>query len=196
MSDIADLKLLELLLALIPGFLTAEIVGALVLRQERSPLDRVIQALIYTFLSHLLWGTIGWWLPDRPGIHLVGLGLCAVFWGLLLTWLINTGMAHRFLRKMRLTRTASRPNEWYDAFYRTERHVVLHLNDGRRLFGWPLLYPQRPDRGHVFLTGAEWLDRPEGAPPCPQVDFLIDVSDVRFVEFLPPKDKDLDEHND
>ena len=89
---------------------------------------------------------------------------------------------------MRLTRTASRPNEWYDAFYRTERHVILHLKDGRRLFGWPLLYPQQPERGHIFLTGAEWLDRGPNAPPSPRVDFLVDVRDLHFVEFVPPKE--------
>lgn len=187
MFDLTDNSVLELLLALLPGFLTAEVIGVLVLREERKPLDRIIQALIYTFLSHVLWSTVGWLFPDDVAVQLMGLGLCAMVWGLLLTWLINSGKAHEFLRRIGLTQTTSRPNEWYDAFYRRQWHVILHLNDGRRLFGWPLIYPQLPEKGHIFLTGAQWLDRGDDARPCPRVDFLIHVSDVRFVEFVPPK---------
>ena len=190
MSDLSELGAVAVLLALLPGFLTAELIGALVLREKRTALDRVIQAMIYTFLSHLLWSCVSLAFPQTAGSQLIGLGACALLWGLALTWIINTGAVHGLLHKVRLTRTASRPNEWYDAFYRTQRHIIVHLKDGRRMFGWPLLYPKRSQEGHIFLTGAEWLDRPDDAQSCPRVDFLIDVADVRFIEFVPPKNKE------
>lgn len=188
MDDLPTYDVIEILLALLPGFLTAAIIGALVLREERSTFDRIIQALIFTFLSHVLWGCIAWLVPTYEGVHFLGLAACAIAWGLLFTYIINTGKLHDFLRRRGITRTASRPNEWYDAFYRTEQHVILHLKDGRRLFGWPLLYPQSADRGHSFLTGAEWLGLQSNAPTSPRVSFLVGVDDIRFVEFVPPRD--------
>ncbi len=188
MNNLGEMKLLETLLLLLPGFVTAEIIGVLVLREERKALDRIIQALIYTFLAHLLWTPLSKLFPENPAMNLLGLGASAVGWGLVFTWTINSGTVHRLLRWVRLTRAGSRPNEWYDAFYDKQQHVVLHLKDGRRIFGWPLLYPFRPDKGHVLLEGAEWLDRQDTAACVQRGDYLIDVSDVRFVEFVPPKE--------
>jgi hypothetical protein len=194
MDGIANFDVLQTLLVLLPGFLTAEIVGALVLREERSAFDRVVQAMIYTFLSHLLWTLISLLPFDSatPGVNLFGLGICAVFWGLLQTYVVNSGILHDQFRKWGLTQATSRPNEWYDAFYRREWYVILHLKDGRRIFGWPLLYSQRPDKGHIFLTGAVWLDSPNEATPSQEVNFLISVTDVRFVEFVPPKTLEME----
>ncbi len=194
MTDIANIEVLEVLLALLPGFLTAELVGILVLRKERTVPERLIQALIYTFLCHVLWSAVSWAVPDNPTIHLLGLGICAVLWGLAITWAINGGKIHRYLRKIRLTQAQSRPSEWYDAFYRTDEYVVLHLKDGRRLYGWPKLYPQDPERGHFWLTDAQWLDLSASTPPPRRVSCLIPVTDVEFVEFvsLKPKESEND----
>ena len=186
MDALTDYSLVELLLALLPGFLTAEIIAALVVREDRTPFDRVIQALIYTFLTHVLWSWLPWSKDSSATADLAGLAVVAVLLGLLLTFLINTGVLHSLLRAIRITQAASRPNEWYDTFYKKQDHVILHLHDGRRLFGWPRIYPARPERGHILLEGAEWLDRPRGAPRIRLADFLIDVKDVRFVEFLSP----------
>lgn len=193
MDNLANLSLLETMLMLLPGFVTAEIIGILVLREERKTLDRVIQALIYTFLVHLLWAPFAWVFSTGPKADLVGLGLCAILLGLILTWTINTGAVHGLLRSLNLTKAASRPNEWYDAFYDKQEYVILHLKDGRRLFGWPRLYPFKPDKGHILLEESEWLDRPGRKPGRPKVDLLIDVSEVRFVEFLPLTDLEDDD---
>jgi hypothetical protein len=183
------LTTLQVLLALLPGFLTAQVVHVLVVREERSPFERVIQALVFTFLSHVLWHFLkAVWLTDTTN-DLLGLAICALIWGLALTWTINVGFVHDFLRWCRLTQSDSRPSEWYDAFYDTRQHVILHLKDGRRLFGWPRIYPLRADKGHMLLEGAEWLDRPEKvAGKVREVAMLIDVHDLQFVEFVPPKE--------
>lgn len=188
MGDLANFKLIETLLLLLPGFLTAEIIGLLVLREERKLLDRVIQALIFTFLAHLLWTPFSVILPRSPAVTLLGLGVSATIWGVIFVWTINSGAVHGVLRRFRLTQAASHPSVWYGAFYEKQHHVILHLRDGRRIFGWPRLFPFEPDKGHILLESAEWLDRIEKGSTAPLVDFLIDVADVRFVEFLPPKD--------
>lgn len=191
MFEQIDAHLLTILLALLPGFISAEIVAALVIREDRGSLDRIIQALIYTFLTHAVWMSLfGWWIPDSAGFHLIGLGLIAVAIGLLATWFVNNDFVHSFLRRMRLTQTVSRPNEWYDAFYRTKEYVTVHLTDGRRVFGWPLLYPKRAEKGHLFLEDAQWLDLPVEPAASLRTQLLIDVADVRFVEFVALKESE------
>lgn len=185
--DFSDLKILEVLLALLPGFLTSEVIGVLVVREERNPFERVVRALIFTFLSHVLWRLVASWFPATVAVQLLGLATCALLWGVSLTYVINSDRLHSVLRSLQLTRAASRPSEWYDAFYRRDWHVILHLKDKRRIFGWPLLWPQRGDTGHIFLTGAEWLDGTESLVDAPRVEILIPVGDIRFVEFVPPR---------
>lgn len=184
-----SLDALAALLALLPGFLTAQILSTFVAREERTPFERVIQALLFTLLSHVLWLPIQRLTGIGEAYNLLGLSFCAVLWGVVLTWVINVGTVHNLFRRWGLTRAIARPSEWYDAFYDKSEHVILHLYDGRRIFGWPRLYPFRSDKGHILLEGAEWLDRPSGGHATARidVDFLIGVADVRFVEFIAPK---------
>jgi len=155
MNTLADLQLLQTLLALLPGFLTAAIVGALVMREERSTFERVVQALIYTFLAHVLWALSARLFHFTPTANLIGLATCAIVWGLVVTWAINTAKVHDLLQWIGITQAGSRPSEWYDAFYGKKDFVILHLRDGRRIFGWPRLYPARADKGHILLEGVE-----------------------------------------
>ena len=185
-----NLDALQVLLALLPGFLTVQVLDVLVVREDRKPFERVIQALIFTFLVHVLWYFSKAALPAPPGGDLTGLAFSSLVLGLGVTFAINSGFIHKLLRWCRLTRAASRPSEWYDAFYEKKEHVVLHLKDGRRVFGWPKLYPLRPDKGHLLVENAEWLDRPDPSIGRRDLDFLIDVTDVRFVEFVPLKPKE------
>lgn len=188
MSDeldaLGDTKLLELLLALLPGFLTAEIIAVLVVREDRTVFDRIIQALIYTFLTQVIWHQLPWSRNSDAARDLIGLTLLAVALGLLLATLINTGVIHGVLRHLKITQATSRPNEWYDAFYERQLYTVLHLRDGRRILGWPRIWPVRGDKGHILLEYAVWLDRTDESVPANKADYLINVKDVRFVEFL------------
>jgi len=86
-----------------------------------------------------------------------------------------------------ITKRSSRPNEWYEAFYdATNYFVVLHLKDERRIYGWANLYPDLATEGHILMRDAIWPDN-EPKPDLPErpiMNILVDVTDVRFVEFL------------
>lgn len=198
--DALKSEVFQLLLGLLPGFLTVAIITALTVRQRLSPFERIVQALIYTFVIHMTWQVIlaslsginriytgDPWTPSAA-THLLALAVGAVFWGLVTTWLVNEDWLHAKLRKWRITKRASRPNVWYDAFYRTLQFVVVHLKDRRRIYGWPSLYPERPNEGHLFLTQAQWLMSDSDAPTTAGLELstLIPVTDVVFVEFVPP----------
>lgn len=176
-------SILSLLLALLPGLIVAEVGAALTVRSRRSRFDRVVQALLFTLLVHACW------FPFRslfPGYGVLGLSVLALGLGVLLAWVINTGHLHAVLRRLHVTKKGSRPTEWYDAFYRTPEYVVLHLKDGRRLFGWPRLWSDRSSEGHVLLEDAQWL---EVTPPKARTSMLVAAEDIGIVEFVPRSHK-------
>ena len=199
-----DNETLHVLLALLPGLVTVAIVHALTVRQNLAPLERIIQALLYTFLNHVFWQiavvliNLKWdWKPSING-NLIGLFLCGAFLGLAMTLVINHDWLHGLLRLCRITKSTSRPNEWYDAFYRWDEYVVVHLRDGRRLFGWPRLYPDTATEGHLILEDAEWLfDEAKYSPAENRLHIMIPVGSIEFVEFV-PRNAHTDEglHND
>lgn len=198
--EIGTSETLTVLLALLPGFVTAEIIRALTVREQRSPFERVIQGLFFTFVDHASWMIVKWMtldfiamLADRadgsaPAYNLVGLFVCAVGWGIFGTWILNEGKLHRLLRNPRvgLTKSAARPNQWYDAFYRQRNHVyvVVHLKNKRRIYGWPRLFPDNSDHGHLFLMNARWLGG-KHEDTGRLVSMLIDARNIEVVEFVP-----------
>ena len=63
--------------------------------------------------------------------------------------------------------------------------MILHLTDGRRLYGWPEEWPDQADKGHFVLSQTEWLlENNERAPLYLVERFLVPAADVKMVEFL------------
>lgn len=197
-TDIGGDGVLQVLLGLLPGFLTVALIQTLTVREKKKEFERVVQALLYTFICHLVWQLVkalvhviqNWngHSPWEPTVttEFVGLAVCAVGLALVMTSVINHGWVHAVFRKLRLTKQGSRPSGWYDAFYRRQRqYVVLHLKDGRRIFGWPLTFSELPSEGHIFLVDAQWLD--STAQDNNPTSLLVQVADIRFVEFVPMK---------
>jgi hypothetical protein len=88
------------------------------------------------------------------------------------------------LRKLKITQSTSYPSEWYGAFAENPTYVVLHLTDGRRLYGWPLQWPSQPNSGHFSMAQAEWLTD-NGSIVLDNVgSLLIPASEVKFIEFM------------
>ncbi len=77
------------------------------------------------------------------------------------------------------------PSEWYSAFHRHARWVVLHLSGQRRLFGFPEEWPDQPEQGHFIIAYPEWLlDTGERAPLYNVARYVVPVSEVEMVELL------------
>ncbi len=47
---------LEVLLILLPGFLSSAIHSSLTIRKERTELEKVVEALVYSFVLWVVWG--------------------------------------------------------------------------------------------------------------------------------------------
>ncbi len=155
-------NLIELLLFLLPGFIAATIFYSLTSHSKPDSFARIILALIFTFIVQLMvqafvpskaptqqdtYGSLPW-----SALFAIGLGLFAAL-------CINHDLPHRIFRKLKFTKENTYPSEWYSAFSQHQNsYVVLHLYDGRRVYGWPTEWPSRPAEGHFHLEEAEWIE--------------------------------------
>lgn len=188
--------ILALLSQLMPGFLTAWVVYGLTTYSKPSQFERIVQALIYSFMvSALVEATepllllagqfvrLGTW--DHSA-EVIASAVLAIALGLLLSFFMTNDAFFRQARRLGLTSRTPFPSEWYGAFAaRPPRYVVLHLEGGRRITGYPMEWPTEPISGHFKLTDAAWLDDQNIDIPLDTNDsILIAAKQVEMVEFL------------
>jgi hypothetical protein len=193
--EIPTKEIIDILLYLLPGLIAAWVYYGLTSFPKPSQFERVIQALVFTVIiqgvtSAMKWillgigdfmFSIGVW---NDNTRLVTSVIIAFLLGLLFCKYSNNDKIHEILRKLKITKLTSFPSEWYGVFGRNQTYIVLHLNDGRRLYGWPLEWPNKPDSGHFSITEAEWLTD-NGSIKLDSVRIiLLPATEVKFVEFM------------
>ena len=177
---------------LLPGFVAVAVFHIFTSHPKPSEFERIVQALIFTILVQaiaelVLWigRLFGWetlW-TDATGI-VVSVGIALVL-GFIAVFFSNTDILHRFVRLLGLTKETSYPSEWYSAFHHNpDCYVVLHLQGQRRLYGWPVEWPSRPDQGHFRIAEGEWLVGDERIPAKGVVAIVVPAREVDMVEFL------------
>lgn len=187
---------LALLSQLMPGFLTAWVVYGLTTYTKPSQFERVVQALIYSFIVNALVAAaeavlllagrqvmvLGVW--DKSA-ELISSAVIALVLGLLLSYFMRVDTFFGLARKLNLTNRTPYPSEWYGAFAVTPRFIVLHLQGGRRLSGYPVEWPTEPTAGHFRMTNAAWIndDNTETALIGDE-SILIEAKQVEMVELL------------
>jgi hypothetical protein len=122
--------------------------------------------------------------------------LTALLLGILFSYLANNDRVHRLARYFGITRETSYASQWFRTFFHRITYVVLHLKDERRLYGWPIEWPSDPSRGHFVLEDVSWLlaDGAVKETKLPGVDaMLVNVKDVKWVEFMKIKSENADE---
>jgi len=138
--DWASKELVGLIYHLLPGFVTAWVFYALTPHPRLDAFERVVQALIFTIIVQAVTivtvkpvaAVVLTWTEDAG---LVASVIVAVLLGLLFAWLANSDRPHVWLRRMTLTTRTSFPSEWFGAFHREKRWVILNLTGDRRLYG-------------------------------------------------------------
>jgi hypothetical protein len=182
----------QIIYGLLPGFLAAWIFYSFTAHPKAAPFERVVQALVFTALIQALVRLIeiAWQmgsdseLPIASSDLVITVPLATVVGGLFV-FFANHDSFHRLLRRLRFTQRTSFPSEWYSAFCRQKRWVVLHLSGKRRLFGWPEEWPDKPEAGHFVLLYPEWLLGDDERAPLPWVERIVmPVAEVEYVEFL------------
>lgn len=192
-------EVVALLQFLLPGFLVSWVFHSLSSHPRPSQLERIIQALIFTLFVQAAvaversllslagnWYRVGQWTSDSDLLASI---ISALLIGALAAHLTNGDILHRFLRRRGFSTRSSHPSEWCTALVSYPRFIILNLKDGRRLYGWPKIWPSSSEKGHFFVTDVAWLG--EGDPiDLPSVEgILIAVGDVEFVEFMKEPEK-------
>lgn len=193
---------LAVLLILLPGFFSSKIVQMLCARPKQSELDKVVEALLFSFFTYLFFAlTLGAELPlswsgktDSAGIHyfveihrwrLALLALYASVLGFSWGWITNHDALLRWLRKGGFTQRSSRISVWNDIFHLLGGTVQIGLKDGRMAKGWLRCYSDEGEDSSFFLEAASWIsaDGNEYRVDGPGV-LLTKECEVQFVIFL------------
>lgn len=180
---------------LLPGFLAAWVFYGLTSHPKPSQFERVVQALIFTFIIQTLIPPCRWLLeqigsvaPIRPWDSVAeGLAslLLAILFGALLAYMTNTDTVHKWLRGKGFTTRTSHPSEWYYVLSEKVMFVILHLHDGRRLYGWPKEWPVESDKGQFYIMLPSWIEENGDQIDLSPVDgVLISAKDVKWIEFI------------
>jgi hypothetical protein len=195
---------IHLLLVLLPGFSTAWIVSALTVTQPRTELDKIIEALVYSFVVYAICVSIFGFpqletllVQEAPDSTLIGQAkwyllaslVLSVLLGLGISWLITNDALTNWLRARGVTARSSRASVWSDVFHTVDGYVIVEFTDGRRLRGWPQHFSDTPDEGSLFLVQASWI-RDDGSSvdvegPGILVTKNLPIQTIMFVSGVP-----------
>lgn len=127
---------LAILLILLPGFLCAGLIQALCVRPTQTELDKVWEALLYSFVVYVAF------------VCLVGPVMPV---GLRIT---QDGVQQY---SVELQPKTSRSSVWGDTFHEYCGVILVELGDGRRIEGWVRYYSDEPTPASLFLEKAAWV---------------------------------------
>lgn len=201
----ASIEALGILLLLLPGFSCAFLVQRIAVRAKQSELDKVIEALLLSFVLYLI--TLPFfgyslpvsWTASRDGnyanyairfhwSHLLALGGSAGVLALLYGANINRDWLLSLLRKWNLTERTARSSIWSDAFQDIKQsYVNVGLEDGRSVLGFLRYYSDDWQDSSLFLEDAAWLDEDGKQLPIEGPGILLTKeAHIVFVSFLAP----------
>lgn len=186
---------------LLPGLLAAWVFYGLTSHIKPPHFERVIQALIFSFLVQAALPIVRWvleFIGTRFSVHpwdgnseTLASAFVAVLLGASLAYLTNKDSFHKWIRAKGFTTRASHPSEWHGVLSERQNYVVLHLADERRLSGYPQVWPSEPDKGHFFIVRPAWLTETGEQSLLSGIEgLLINTKDVKWIEFIEqPKEK-------
>jgi hypothetical protein len=207
----ATLLALQVFLILLPGFSAAYIVQALATRRTQSDLERIIEALVFSFIIYVSYiplnhGKLPFHIEPDPA----GKGDDTVLWEpTQLAWLAAVTLVfslvavvyirfdgNRFFRAVGLTERTTRNSIWNDILEREaidNQPVQVELADGRNILGVLLYYSDASEDGSLYLTQASWVDAEGQTVPIPGPGILLTKNcGVRCVSLLDPRTESHD----
>ncbi len=197
---------LQLLLFLIPGLFASMVFNSLVSRKpHRSDLSQIIEALVYSMVVNAIYAAfrqgsaisidldqssqaINFSYHPISLFVLLGLGLVVP---IILSVFVNKNLHTRALNRLGVSPKSARMSTWEDAFYDFRRYIVIHFEDGRRLYGWPRYYSDATSETYLFIYKPYWIVEDEEGGRFEKTDLdgmlITPNQKINFIGFMPEK---------
>lgn len=195
-------RVLQILIFLIPGFISAKILDTLIVRKEGNEFEKIVEALIFSMLIYTIYSVVsgkGSIIINQDEANItysfesrsfLWLGLFSISIPLLLGLFITNDWHMKLARKLKISKKTARKSTWWDVFSDKNNHyVIINFVDKRRLFGWPEYYSNHPDNKYIYLKNPAWIkfkDEEEGEFVYLKIDGILITPDqkIESIEFI------------
>jgi hypothetical protein len=198
---------LQVFLILLPGFSAAYIVQALATRRSQSDLERVIEALVFSFIIYVCYvplnsGNLPFHIQSDPAskgndtvqwvpAQLTWLAVVTAVFSLIVVSYIRFD-ANQLFRLFRLSERTTRNSIWNDIFESEAidgQPIQVEMTDGMSVLGNLLYYSDVAEDASLYLTEASWVDANGNTTSIPGPGILLTkLSGIRSVSLLNPAD--------
>ena len=191
---------IAVLVILLPCFLAARLEQKLTVKGTRTELDKIVEALLYSFVVYVVYASITKSFPvsvrdtltglsheytvETKPLLLAALAGIAVVLAILKSYVGNHDLLGKLFRRLGVSQKSWRDSTWSDVFHNHGGAVQVQLADGRSVMGWLKYYSDEAEDGCLFLERAAWVAGDE----LVQIDgpgiLLSKKSEVSSITFL------------
>jgi hypothetical protein len=158
---------IQVLVFLLPGFISEAFLNSLQVRKEKSDLGVVVEALVFSMIIYLFYSFVFSKSPVAFAVSSSAIAwnskalLLLIFFSVLLplpiAYLMTNDIYMRILRRLRITGRTSRDSVWLDCFIGNQSSIVVNFSDGRRIVGFPRYYSDNPENKYLYLLNPAWI---------------------------------------
>lgn len=167
----------QIIIFLIPGFLSSVLLDVLVVRKERDKFKIFIEGLIFSLIFYV---TLSIFRLDNPIILNKELGmrfnafpsvlliLISILFSVILAKLVNSDYILKIARRFKITQKDSYSSTWYNALYKhkEEKLVIIDFLDNKRLAGRIEQYSDNSEYPYIYLIDPAWVIDNEKTEKC------------------------------
>ena len=187
---------LQILIFLIPGFISAVILDTLAVRMEKKELGKIIEALIFSMIIYTIYSSISGKSPISlskieesttlvyDSKSFLWLALISLFIPLVLSFLITNDLHMKLARKLRITKKTARESVWFDVFSDLDKPIIINFENGRRIYGWPMYYSTKPENPYIFLFRPAWIQEDKFVELNIEGILITPEQKIESIEFL------------
>lgn len=167
---------MQILIFLIPGFISETILNIIVVRKDKSDLGKIVEALIFSLIIYVGFsllvskspvsltvvseskdGASSTFTLHNSGVQYLWLLLFSVILPLAMGCLVTNDLHMKLLRRLHITGKSARESVWLDLFLNNKRSIIVNLEDGRRITGFPEYYSDDPGSQYIYLYKPAWI---------------------------------------
>ncbi len=190
-------EMLNIIFFLLPGLISIIIINTCLVKKITVAFDKVILSLILSALNFIIiskfneqWSFINiekissdFELKVSSYQIVFEILTLSIITALVISFIINKDIHMIIFRFLKITSLTSRDSTWIDIFEEKQKYVLVHLNDGRLIQGYPKYYSTNSDEERIYLIDAKWLDHDGNYTELVSDGILIN-GNIDMIEFL------------